>query len=106
ALKGVLKERGLSTAVGDEGGFAPNLKDADDALETIAAAVKKAGYKLGKEIFIALDVASSEFYDAAKKRYVFKKSDVSVRTDAEMVEYYTRLCSKFPIVSIEDGCAE
>src|SRR4029077_1977223 len=75
ALKGVLKDRGLSTAVGDEGGFAPNLKSADDALETIAAAVKKAGYKFGQDIFIALDPASSEFYDAKSKKYVFKKSD-------------------------------
>src|SRR4029434_5294219 len=106
ALKGVLKERGLSTAVGDEGGFAPNLKDANDALETIAAAIKKAGYKLGKEIFIALDVAASEFYDATKKQYVFKKSDGSKRNAEEMVAYYQGLAKKFPIISIEDGCAE
>jgi enolase len=106
ALKGVLKERGLSTAVGDEGGFAPNLKDANDALETIAAAIKKAGYKLGKEIFIALDVAASEFYDATKKQYVFKKSDGSKRNADEIVAYYQGLAKKFPIVSIEDGCAE
>jgi enolase len=106
ALKAVLKERGLSTAVGDEGGFAPNLKDANDALETIAAAIKKAGYKLGKEIFIALDVAASEFYDAAKKQYVFKKSDGSKRNADEIVAYYQGLAKKFPIVSIEDGCAE
>ncbi len=106
ALKGVLKGRGLSTAIGDEGGFAPNLKDANDALETIAEAVKKAGYKLGKEIFIALDVASSEFYDAKSKKYVFKKSDGSKRSAEELVAYYEELQSKFPIVSIEDGCAE
>jgi enolase len=106
ALKSVLHDRHLSTAVGDEGGFAPALKDANDALETIAAAVKKAGYKLGKEIFIALDVAASEFYDAAKKQYVFKKSDGSKRNAAEMVDYYAGLAKKFPIVSIEDGCAE
>ncbi len=106
ALKGVLKGRGLSTAVGDEGGFAPNLKDADDALETIAEAVKKAGYKFGKDVFIALDVASSEFYDKVKKEYVFKKSS-GVRMSAdELVGYYKKLCAKFPIVSIEDGCAE
>src|SRR5882672_9360497 len=80
ALKSVLKGRGLSTAVGDEGGFAPNLKSADDAIETIAEAVKKAGYKFGKDVFVALDVASSEFYDKAKKDYVFKKSDGSRRT--------------------------
>jgi enolase len=106
ALKGVLKDRGLSTAVGDEGGFAPKLKDANDALETIAAAIKKAGYKLGKEIFIALDVAASEFYDATKKQYVFKKSDGSKRNAEEMVAYYQGLAKKFPIISIEDGCAE
>ncbi len=106
ALKGVLKDRGLSTAIGDEGGFAPVLKSADDALETIAAAVKKAGYKLGKDIFIALDCASSEFYDGKTNKYVFKKSDGSKRTAAELIEFYGTLCKKFPIVSIEDGCAE
>ena len=106
ALKGVLKGRGLSTAVGDEGGFAPNLKDADDALETIAEAVKKAGYKFGKDVFIALDVASSEFYDKVKKQYVFKKSSGERMSADELVTYYKRLCAKFPIVSIEDGCAE
>jgi enolase len=106
ALKSVLKERGLSTAVGDEGGFAPNFESADDALETIAKAVKKAGYKLGKEIFFALDVASSEFYDAAKKQYVFKKSDGSKRNAAALIAYYQELAKKFPIISIEDGCAE
>ena len=106
ALKSVLKERGLSTAVGDEGGFAPNFESADDALETIVKAVKKAGYKLGKEIFFALDVASSEFYDATKKQYVFKKSDGSKRNAAELIAYYQELAKKFPIISIEDGCAE
>jgi len=106
ALKGVLKDRGLSTAIGDEGGFAPKLKGAEDALDSIALAVKKAGYKLGDQIAIALDVASSEFYDAAKKQYVFKKSDGSRRTGAELVAYYKKLCAKYPIISIEDGCAE
>ena len=106
ALKSVLKDRGLSTAIGDEGGFAPNLKSAEDALDSIALAVKKAGYKLGDQVAIALDVASSEFYDAAKKQYVFKKSDGSRRTGAELVAYYKKLCAKYPIVSIEDGCAE
>ena len=106
SLKAVLKGRGLSTAVGDEGGFAPAFNDANDALETIAAAVKKAGYKFGKEVFIALDAAASEFYDATKKQYVFKKSDGSKRSAAEMVEYYADLQKKFPIISIEDGCAE
>ena len=106
ALKGVLKARGLSTAIGDEGGFAPKLDSAYDALETIAEAVKKAGYKLGKDVFIALDVASSEFWDKAKKQYVFKKSDGSRRSAAELVAYYQDLQKKYPIVSIEDGCAE
>jgi enolase len=105
ALKGVLKDRGLSTAVGDEGGFAPNFASADDALETIARAVKKAGYKLGKQIFIALDVAASEFYDG-KKQYIFKKSDGSKRSAEELIAYYQELAKKFPIISIEDGCAE
>jgi enolase len=106
ALKSVLKGRGLSTAIGDEGGFAPNLKSASDALETIAEACKKAGYKLGEEIFIALDVASSEFYDAATQQYVFKKSDQSRRSAAELVAYYKELQQHYPIISIEDGCAE
>ena len=106
ALKSVLKDRGLSTAVGDEGGFAPALRSADDAIESIAAAVEKAGYSLGKEIFIALDVAASEFYDKERNVYVFKKSDGSQRTAKELVEYYAGLCERFPIISIEDGCAE
>jgi len=106
ALKSVLKDRGLSTAIGDEGGFAPKLKSAEDALDSIALAVKKAGYKFGDQIAIALDVASSEFYDAAKKQYVFKKSDGSRRTGAELVAFYKKLCAKYPIISIEDGCAE
>jgi enolase len=106
ALKSVLKDRGLSTAVGDEGGFAPNFESADDALETIAKAVKKAGYKLGEQIFFALDVAASEFYDAKTKQYIFKKSDGSKRKAPELITYYQALASKFPIISIEDGCAE
>jgi enolase len=106
ALKGVLKGRGLSTAIGDEGGFAPKLESAYDALDVIAEAVKKAGYKLGKDIFIALDAASSEFYDAKSKKYVFKKSTGEKLTAAELVEYYKKLCAKYPIISIEDGCAE
>ena len=106
ALKSVLHERGLSTAIGDEGGFAPALRSADDALESIAAAVEKAGYSLGKEIFIALDPASSEFFDKEQGAYVFKKSDGSKRTAAELVDYYASLCERFPIISIEDGCAE
>ena len=106
ALKGVLKDRGLSTAIGDEGGFAPNLKSAEDALETIIKAIGKAGYKPGEQIFIALDPASSEFFDAKRNAYVFKKSDGSQKSADELVEYYAHLCAKFPIVSIEDGCAE
>ncbi len=106
ALKKVLKDRGLTTTVGDEGGFAPVLDSAFDALEVIAQAVDKAGYKLGEEIFIALDVASSEFYDKAKGKYVFKKSDKSEKTAAELVDYYLELQSKYPIISIEDGCDE
>ena len=106
ALKSVLKSRGLSTNVGDEGGFAPQLTSADDALESIAAAVKKAGYSLGQQIFIALDVAASEFFDREQNLYVFEKSDGSRRTAEELIDYYADLCSRYPIVSIEDGCAE
>ena len=106
ALKSVLKANKLSTAVGDEGGFAPALKSNEHALEVIAAAVKQAGYKFGKDIFIALDPAASEFYDATTKKYVFKKSDGSKHTAADMVEFYSRLCKKYPIISIEDGLAE
>jgi enolase len=106
ALKGVLKDRGLSTAIGDEGGFAPKLKSAEDALESIAAAVKQAGYSLGKDIFIALDTASSEFYDKEQNAYVFKKSDGSKRSVDELIDLYESLAQKFPIISIEDGCAE
>ena len=106
SLKAVLKKRGLSTAVGDEGGFAPNFKDAIDALETLSQAIEQAGYKLGSDVFLALDSASSEFYDEEKKVYRFKKSDGSERTAAELVSYYKDLCKRFPIISIEDGCAE
>jgi enolase len=106
ALKSVLKDRGLSTAVGDEGGFAPNFESAEDALATIVKAVKNAGYKVAQEVFIALDPAASEFYDAAKKQYIFKKSDGSKRNATDLVAYYRELAKKFPIVSIEDGCAE
>ena len=106
ALKKILHDRGLSTAVGDEGGFAPTLKSADDALEVIAQAIEKAGYKIGTDIAIALDVASSEFFDKESGLYVFKKSDGSKRTAAELVDYYAGLQAKYPIISIEDGCAE
>jgi enolase len=106
ALKSVLKERHLSTNVGDEGGFAPQLKSADDALESIAAAVERAGYKLGEQVFIALDPAASEFYDKEQNVYVFQKSDGSKKSVDELVDYYVELCARFPIISIEDGCAE
>src|SRR3989440_10576134 len=106
ALKSVLKDRGLSTAVGDEGGFAPHLSSAEDALESISTAVEKAGYKLGEQIFIALDPAASEFYDSKNKAYIFKKSDGSKKNADELIEYYAELCARFPNISIEDGCAE
>lgn len=106
ALKKILHDRGLSTAVGDEGGFAPNLKSADDALAVIAQAIEKAGYKIGEDIFIALDVASSEFFDKETGIYTFKKSDGSKRTAEELVAYYQGLQKNYPIISIEDGCAE
>jgi enolase len=106
ALKSVLHDRHLTTAVGDEGGFAPKFASTEDALETIAVAVKKAGYKFGKDIFIALDVASSEFYDRAKKQYVFKKSDGRKLSADQLVDFYAQLQKKFPIISIEDGTAE
>jgi enolase len=106
ALKSVLHDRGLSTAVGDEGGFAPKLNSAEDALECIATAVKKAGYKFGEEVFVALDPAASEFFDPGQNAYVFKKSDGSKRSAGELVDYYESLTRNFPIISIEDGCAE
>ncbi|PYK42024.1 MAG: phosphopyruvate hydratase [Verrucomicrobia bacterium] len=106
SLKSVLRDRHLSTAVGDEGGFAPQLGSAEDALEAISAGVKKAGYKLGEQIFIALDPAASEFYDSENNVYVFKKSDGSRKTAGELIDYYADLCARFPIISIEDGCAE
>jgi enolase len=106
SLKKVLKEQGLSTAVGDEGGFAPKLASTEAALDAIALAVKNAGYKLGKDIKLALDSAASEFYDAASKKYVFKKSDGRKLSGDEMVEFYKQLVAKYPIISIEDGCGE
>ena len=106
ALKSVLKKKGLSTLVGDEGGFAPKLDSAEAAIEAILQAVKDAGYKAGKEIFLAMDPASSEFYDGATDRYVFKKSSGRKLTGDEMVAYYAELVAQYPIISIEDGCAE
>ena len=105
ALKTVLKKKGLSTAVGDEGGFAPKLDGAEAAIEAILQATKEAGYKAGRQIFLALDVASSEFY-SGNGNYVLKKSTGRKLTGDELVEYYAKLCSRYPIVSIEDGCAE
>ena len=106
ALKKVLKDKGLATAVGDEGGFAPKLESAQAALDAIALAVKNAGYKLGKDIALALDVASSEFYVKEKNHYVFKKSDGRVLSGDQLVSFYKELTAKYPIISIEDGCAE
>ena len=106
ALKKILKGKKLSTAVGDEGGFAPALGSNVEALEVLVEAIKAAGYKPGKDVFIALDVASSEFFDAKTKKYTLHKSDKSVKTAADMVAMYESWCKKFPIVSIEDGCAE
>ena len=106
ALKSILKDMQLSTAVGDEGGFAPKLKSNTEALDVIVKAIAQAGYKPGQDVFIALDPAASEFYDTAKKRYVFKKSDKSEHTSEQMVQFYEGLVKKYPIISIEDGMAE
>jgi enolase len=106
ALKSVLKGKGLSTAVGDEGGFAPNLASTEAAIEAILQATKNAGYQAGKQIFVALDVASSEFYDAKTGNYVLKKSSGRKLTGAELVDFYAKLIGVYPIISIEDGCAE
>lgn len=105
SLKSVLKKKGLSTAVGDEGGFAPKLDSAEAAIEVILQATKDAGYKAGKQIFLALDVASSEFY-TGNETYVFKKSSGQKLSGDQLVAFYAKLCSQYPIVSIEDGCAE
>jgi enolase len=105
-LKGVLKKKGYNTAVGDEGGFAPSLKSNTEAIEVILEAIHLAGYKPGEEVAIALDPASSEFFDAEKSRYVFKKSDKSEKTSDEMVAFYADWVRQYPIVSLEDGLAE
>lgn len=106
ALKDVLKGMGLSTAIGDEGGFAPKLKSSPQALDVIMKASENAGYAPGKDIFIALDSAASEFYVKSKRKYVFKKSDGSSHTSEEMTAIYEKLCKKYPIISIEDGLDE
>jgi enolase len=119
ALRGILKRRGLSTGVGDEGGFAPNLQSNEQAVELVLEAIEKAGYKAGRDICIGLDVAASELWDddaprstpwdpptSAPGRYLFKKSGGGARTSADMVALYAEWLSKYPIVSIEDGLAE
>lgn len=106
ALAAVLRKKGLSTAVGDEGGYAPNLKSANEALDVIMTAIENAGYKPGEEVSLALDVASSEFYDAESGLYVFKKSSGERLSAADLTEYYKGLITRYPIISIEDGCAE
>ena len=106
ALKKILKGQKLSTAVGDEGGFAPKLASNVAALEVLVESIAAAGYKPGKDVFIALDVAASEFFDGKTKKYTLHKSDQSVKSAADMVAMYEGWCKKFPIVSIEDGCAE
>src|SRR6202041_668455 len=105
-LKSVLKKNGYSTAVGDEGGFAPNLKSNEEALERVLEAITAAGYKPGQQISIALDPASSEFFDRSSKKYVFKKSDKSARSSEQMVAFWADWVRQYPIVSIEDGLAE
>jgi enolase len=105
-LKTALKKHGYSTAVGDEGGFAPSCKSNEEAIQIVLEAIETAGYKSGEQVCIALDPASSEFYDKASGNYIFKKSDKSSRSSAQMAEYWTRWVEKYPIVSIEDGMAE
>jgi enolase len=105
-LKAVLKKRAYSTAVGDEGGFAPSLKSNEEAVEVILEAIQNAGYQPGKDIGLAVDPAASEFYDSSKRRYVFKKSDQSERTPEQMVEFWANWVRQYPIISLEDGMAE
>ncbi len=106
ALKGVLKAKGYNTAVGDEGGFAPNLKSNEEALEVIMEAIVKAGYTPGEEVLLALDVASSELFDKEKGVYTLENEAEAVKTPAQMVDFYENLVNKYPIISIEDGMAE
>jgi enolase len=105
-LKAVLHKRGYSTSVGDEGGFAPNLKSNEEALEVILEAIQKAGYKAGDQVAIAIDPAASEFYDKPSGKYVFKKSDKSSRTSEQMADFWANWLRQYPIISIEDGMAE
>ncbi|MGC4020672.1 MAG: phosphopyruvate hydratase [Cyclobacteriaceae bacterium] len=106
SLKKVLHDGGFSTNVGDEGGFAPNIKSNEEAIEVVLKAIEKAGFKPGVDIFIAMDAASSEFYDSKTKTYHFKKSDGKKLKSEEMVEYWAKWVKKYPIISIEDGMAE
>jgi enolase len=105
-LKSVLKKKGYSTSVGDEGGFAPNLKSNEEAIEVILESITKAGYAPGKDVGLALDPAASEFYDKGRKKYVFKKSDKSERTSEQMIDFWANWVKQYPIISIEDGMAE
>ncbi|MBM3410028.1 MAG: phosphopyruvate hydratase [Bacteroidetes bacterium] len=105
-LKQVLKKQGLSTNVGDEGGFAPNIRSNEEAIETVLRAIEAAGYRPGEDIYIAMDAAATEFYDEESKQYVFKKSDGARRNSSEMVAYWSEWVSRYPIISIEDGLAE
>ncbi|MDB5229018.1 MAG: eno [Bacteroidota bacterium] len=105
-LKKVLKAKGYSTNVGDEGGFAPEIKSNEEAIEIVLKAIESSGYKPGDQVMIALDPAASEFYDTKKKKYVFKKSDKRVLSSEEMVDYWAKWVKKYPIISIEDGLAE
>ncbi len=105
-LKSVLKSKGYSTNVGDEGGFAPNIKSNEEAIETVLMAIEKAGYRPGEDVFIAMDAAVSELWDAEKGLYVFKKSDKRELDGSGMVDYWKTWVNKYPIISIEDGCAE
>ena len=105
-LKATLAEKGYSTSVGDEGGFAPNLKSNEEACEVILQSIEKAGYKPGENVYLALDPASSEFYDQDKGKYIFKKSDGRELSSEEMASYWAEWTEKFPIISIEDGMAE
>ena len=106
SLKNVLKEMGQVTAVGDEGGFAPNLEDNEAPLKCIVKAITKAGYEPGKDIFIAMDVAASEFYNTETKKYELKKSNGGEKTTSEMIDWLEELVNKYPIISIEDGLSE
>jgi len=105
-LKKVLKDKGYSTNVGDEGGFAPNIKSNTEAIETVLMAIEKAGYRPGEDIFIAIDAASSEFYNAQEKIYHFHKSGGEKLTSSQLVDYWAEWAKKYPVISIEDGLAE